>query len=93
VLHAELSQVKQQSATLEDSLKQFDVESSVLSGHEAATMAALEDRISLLDGTLAQRVEGAHEGDAQLVRLWQERVGLMRELVKARATRARYVGL
>jgi anti-sigma factor RsiW len=92
-LHAELSKVKQQSATLEDSLKQFDVERSVLSGQEAATMAALEDRISLLDGTLAQQVEGAHEGDAELVRLWQERVGLMRELVKARATRARYVGL
>lgn len=93
VLHAELSQAKRQSATLEDSLKQFDVERSVLSGQEAATLAALEDRISLLDGTLAQQVEGAHEGDAELVRLWQERVGLMRELVKARATRARYVGL
>ena len=93
VLHAELSQAKQQSATLEDSLKQFDVEHSVLSGHEAATLATLEDRISLLDGTLAQQVEGAHEGDAELVRLWQERVGLMRELVRARATRARLVGL
>ena len=93
VLHAELSQAKRQSATLEDSLKQFDVERSVLSGQEAATLAALEDRISLLDGTLAQQVEGAHEADAELVRLWQERVGLMRELVKARATRARYVGL
>lgn len=92
-LHAELSQAKQQSATLEDSLQQFDVERSVLSGQEAAVMAALEDRISLLDGTLAQQVEGAHERDAELVRLWQERVGLMRELVKARATRARYVGL
>jgi hypothetical protein len=93
VLHAELSKVKQQSATLEDSLQQFDVERSVLSGHEAAVMATLEDRISLLDGALAQQVEGAHEADAELVRLWQERVGLMRELVKARATRARYVGL
>src|SRR4051812_8402089 len=92
-LHAELSQAKRQSATLEDSLQQFDVERSVLSGQEAAVMAALEDRISLLDGTLAQQIEGAHEQDAELVRLWQERVGLMRELVKARATRARYVGL
>ena len=92
-LHAELSKVKQQSATLEDSLKQFDVEHSVMSGQEAATLATLEDRISILDGTLAQQVEGAHERDAELVRLWQERVGLMRELVKARATRARYVGL
>ena len=92
-LHAELSEAKQQSATLEDSLHQYDIEGSVLSGQAAALFAELEDRISVLDGTLAQRVEGAHEGDAELVRLWQERVGLMRELVQARATRARYVGL
>jgi len=92
-LHAELSKAKQQSATLEDSLKQYDVEGSVLSGQEAAVMAELEDRIFVLDGTLAAQIEGAHEADAELVRLWQERVGLMRELVNARATRARYVGL
>jgi hypothetical protein len=92
-VHAELSKAKQQSATLEDSLKQFDVEGSVLSGHAAAVCAHLEDRISVLDGTLGQRIEGSHERDAELVRLWQERVDLMRELVKARATRARYVGL
>jgi hypothetical protein len=92
-VHAELSKAKQQSATLEDSLKQFDVEGSVLSGHAAAVFADLEDRISVLDSTLAQRVEGSHERDAELVRLWQQRCDLMRELVKARATRARYVGL
>jgi hypothetical protein len=93
VLHAELNRAKQQSRTLEDSLKQFNIEGSVVRGQEAALFAQLEDRISILDGTLAQRVEGAHRGDAELVRLWQERVGLMRELVNARAARARYVGL
>ncbi|MGH7521148.1 MAG: hypothetical protein ACREMI_07700 [Gemmatimonadales bacterium] len=92
-LHAELSKAKQQSATLEDSLQQYDIEGRVLSGHAAAVVADLEDRISALDGTLAQQVEGAHQRDAELVKLWQERVGLMRELVNARATRARYVGL
>lgn len=90
-LHAELSKAKQQSATLEDSLQQYDVEERVLSGHAAALVADLEDRISILDGTLAQQNQAAQE--AELVRLWQERVGLMRELVNARATRARYVGL
>ena len=90
-LHAELSQAKQQSATLEDSLLQYDVEGRVLSGRAAAVVAELEDRISVLDGTLAQQEQSVQ--DAQLVRLWQERVGLMRELVNARATRARYVGL
>lgn len=92
-LHAELNQAKQQSATLEDSLQQYDVDGRVLSGHAAALVADLEDRISMLDGTLAQRQHNAHAGDAELVKLWQERVGLMRDLVNARATRARYVGL
>src|SRR5881628_2127262 len=90
-LHAELSQVKQQSATLEDSLQQYDIDGRVLSGHAAAVVADLEDRISAIDGSLAQQQQGVQ--DAQLVRLWQQRVGLMRQLVNARATRARYVGL
>jgi anti-sigma factor RsiW len=90
-LHAELSQAKQQSASLEDSLQRYDIDGRVLSGHAAALVAELEDRISVIDGTLAHREPGAQ--DAQLVRLWQERVDLMRELVNARATRARYVGL
>jgi len=90
-LNAELSQVKQQSATLEDSLQHYDVDGRVLSGHAAALVAELEDRISILDGTLTQREPSVQ--DAELVKLWQQRVGLMRELVNARATRARYVGL
>lgn len=90
-LYAELSQAKQQSATLEDSLQHYDIDGRVLSGHAAALVADLEDRISILDGTLAQREPSAQ--DAELVKLWRERVGLMRDLVNARATRARYVGL
>ena len=90
-LYAELSQAKQQSATLEDSLQQYDIDGRVLSGHAAAVVADLEDRISAIDGRLTQQEQRVQ--DAQLVKLWQERVGLMRELVNARATRARYVGL
>ncbi len=89
--HAELNQVKRQSATLEDSLQRYDTDGRVLSGHAAAVVADLEDRISILDGALVQREQSAQ--DAELVQLWQERVGLMRELMNARATRARYVGL
>lgn len=90
-LHAELSQAKQQSATLEDSLQQYDIEGRVLSGRAAAVVAELEDRISAIDGTLAQRQLETQE--AELVKLWQQRVDLMRELKNVRATRARYVGL
>jgi hypothetical protein len=90
-LRAELSKAKQHSATLEDSLQQYDIEGRVLSGHAAAVVAELEDRISAIDGTLAQRELEAQE--AELVKLWRQRVDLMRELRNARATRARYVGL
>jgi hypothetical protein len=62
-----------------------------LSGRAAAVVAELEDRISAIDGTLAQRQLETQE--AELVKLWQQRVDLMRELKNARATRARYVGL
>lgn len=90
-LHAELAQAKQQSATLEDSLQQYRTEGRVLSGHAAAVVADLEDRISVIDGSLTGLDRESQE--TQIVKLWQERVGLMRELVTARATRARYVGL
>ena len=96
VLHAELNNAKQHSATLEDSLQQYDIDGCVLSGHAAAVVADLEDRISALDGSLAQQAAITHDGearDAALIQLWQQRVGLMRELMNARATRARYVGL
>ena len=90
-LHAQLAQAKQQSATLEQQLERFNVDSLVLSGRAAAILAELEDRITAVDRDLARRSRAAR--DAALVELWEERVDLMRELVNVRATRARYVGL
>jgi hypothetical protein len=87
-LHAELTQAKQASATLEDELQRYDVDGVVLSGRAAALAADLEDRIAVIDGALTSPTE-----DAELVKLWQQRVDLMQQLVGVRATRARYVGL
>ncbi|HYT83362.1 MAG TPA: hypothetical protein VEK86_07920 [Gemmatimonadales bacterium] len=87
-LHAELAEVKQQSATLEEQLQRYDVDGRVLSGRAAALVADLEDRIAVIDGALTSPAQ-----DAQRVKLWQQRVGLMQQLVTVRATRARYVGL
>jgi len=95
-LHAELTQAKEQSATLEDQLQRYDLSGRVLSGRAAALMAELEDRIAVIDGDLTRRGRGttdARAQDAELVKLWQQRVDLMRELVNVRVTRARYVGL
>jgi hypothetical protein len=95
-LRAELTQAKEQSATLEDQLQRYDLSGRVLSGRAAALMAELEDRIAVIDGDLTRRGRGttdARAQDAELVKLWQQRVDLMRELVNVRVTRARYVGL
>jgi hypothetical protein len=87
-LHAELAQFKQQSATLEGELQRYDVDGRVLSGRAAALVADLEDRIAVIDGALTSPAQ-----DAQRVKLWQQRVDLMQQLVTVRVTRARYVGL
>src|SRR5207247_9445744 len=61
-LYAELSQAKQQSATLEDSLQQYDLDGRVLSGHAAARVAELGARSPRLDSPLAQRAPGSAGG-------------------------------
>ena len=93
-LHAELSRAKDQSATLEDQLQNYDVDGRVVTGRTAARVAELEDQIAVIDGDLARW--GAikpQTQDAELVKLWQQRVDLMRRLVNVRVSSARYVGL
>jgi hypothetical protein len=93
-LYAELSQAKEQSATLEDQLQNYDVDGRVLTGRTAARVAELEDRIAVIDGDLSRQGDAkAQVQDAELVKLWQQRVDLMRQLVNARSIRTRYVGL
>jgi len=91
---AELTRVKAQSATLEQQLQRYDPDGRVTSGRSAALAAALEDRIAVIDGELAQL--GPPEAPARpadLVTLWQQRVELMEQLVSVHVTRAAYVGL
>ena len=91
---AELARVKQQSATLEQQLQRYDPDGQVTSGRSAALCAALEDRIAVIDGELAQLDPNqAQARSAELVQLWQQRVDLMQQLVSVRVTRAAYVGL
>lgn len=91
---AELARVKQQSATLEQQLQRYEPDGRVTTGREAAVASALEDRIAVIDGELT-RVGPVDVGadPAELVKLWQQRVDLMRQLVTVRVTRASYVGL
>src|SRR2546425_12593762 len=91
---AELARAKQQSATLEEELQRYDPTGRVMSGRSAALVAELEDRIAVIDGELA-RLGGsaAQRRHDELVKLWQQRVTLMEQLVDAHVTRVSYVGL
>jgi hypothetical protein len=88
----ELAQAKRQSASLEAELQRYDPDARVESGRAAALAAELEDRIAAVDAELARR-NGAGVSGRDLVDLWQDRVGLMQELVDVHVTRAAYVGL
>ncbi len=91
---AELERVKQQSATLEAELERYDPDARVTSGRTAALAAALEDRIAVIDGELAQGgTPEAPVRGAELVKLWQQRVDAMQQLMTVHVTRANYVGL
>jgi len=91
---ADLASIKQESATLEQQLRAVDPDARVMSGRTAALAAALEDRIAVIDGELARvgSPDAARRAD-ELVKLWQQRVDLMQELVGVHVTRASYVGL
>ena len=94
VAGAELARVKQESATLEEQLQRYDPDGLVTSGRAAALAAALEDRIAVIDGELGRLDPAeAQARSADLVKLWQQRVDLMQQLVSVRVTRATYVGL
>ena len=91
---AELARMKQQSATLEQQLGRYDPDGRVTNGRSAALAAALEDRIAVIDGELAQLGPSqAQARPADLVTLWQQLVELMEQLVSVHVTRAAYVGL
>ena len=91
---AELARVKLESATLEQQLGRYNPAARVTSGRAAALAAALEDRIAVIDGELARTsAPGAPVAAAELVKLWQQRVELMQQLMSVHVTRATYVGL
>lgn len=92
--HAEdLERAKRQSASLEAELQQYDPDSRVVTGRAAASAAELEDRIASVDGWLSQLNGAPVEPDPQVVKLWQDRVNLMQQLVDVHVTNAAYVGL
>jgi hypothetical protein len=90
----EIQQAMMRSQDLESALDRIDPESRVLDGRTAGIAQELEDRIARVDRELevAELME-QQSRDAELLRLWRERVGLLDALVDVHVTRASNVGL
>jgi hypothetical protein len=91
---AEIQQAMARSQVLESALDRIDPKSRVLDGQTAGIAQELEDRIARVDRELemAELME-QQARDAELLRLWRERVGLLDALVDVHVTRASNVGL
>jgi hypothetical protein len=91
---AQIQQAMARSQVLESALDRIDPRSRVLDGQTAGIAQELEDRIARVDRELemAELME-QQARDAQLLRLWRERVGLLDALVDVHVTRASNVGL
>jgi hypothetical protein len=82
----EIARAKQESAAIEQQMGDYGVSGGVMTGREAALAAVLEDRIAVIDGALVQAAR-----EAELLKLWQQRVDLMAQLFEVRASGAGYV--
>jgi hypothetical protein len=91
---AEIQQAMVRSRALESALDRLAPESRVLDGRTAGITQQLEDRIARVDRELemAELME-QRSRDAELLKLWRERVGLLDALVDVHVTRASHVGL
>jgi hypothetical protein len=91
---AGIEQAMVRSQALESALDRIDPESRVLDGRTAGIAQELEDRIARVDRDLemAELME-RQARDAELLKLWRERVGLLDALVDVHVTRASNVGL
>ncbi len=91
----QLSSLQQRSRALEAAIGAYGADTRVLDGRTSRVAADLEDRIADLDQQLERTELAAPPGTgaADLMQLWQERVGLLDALVDVHVTRASNVGL
>jgi hypothetical protein len=90
----QLSQVMERSQVLEGALSEYNPEGRVLDGRTARIAQELEDRIARVDRELqVTELLPPDSGGQDLLRLWNERVGLLDALVDVHETRASNAGL
>jgi hypothetical protein len=91
---ARIAEMMARSRALETALDRYDPDSRVLDGRTAGIAQELEDRIARVDRELEMtELTEQRAPEAELLRLWRERVGLLDALVDVHVTRASNVGL
>jgi hypothetical protein len=89
-----IQEMMARSRALETALDRYDPESRVLDGRTGGIAQELEDRIARVDRELEMtELLKQRARDAEVLRLWRERVGLLDALVDVHVTRASNVGL
>ncbi|HET9274874.1 MAG TPA: hypothetical protein VFN96_02260 [Gemmatimonadales bacterium] len=89
----ELQEAMLRSRELEQALRVYDPEQRVIDGRTAAMAASIEDRLARVDRELqVVSLMDRRTRNAESLRLWRERVGLLDALVDVHVTRASYVG-
>ena len=90
----QIEQAMERSQVLESALSQYNPEGHIIDGRTAGLAQGLEDRIARVDRELemAELLE-QQTREAQLLKLWRERVGLLDALVDVHVTHASNVGL
>ncbi len=91
---AQISEAMARSQALEQAIDRFNPESRVLDGRTASIAEELENRIAAVDRQLEMAdLLQQESGEAEQLRLWRERVGLLDALVDVHLTHASNVGL
>lgn len=93
---AEIAAIMAQSRQLEEALQVYDPDSRVIDGRTATIAARIEDQLGTVDrqleliGAIDRAVP---ERQAERLRLWNERVGLLNALMDVHLTKATYAGM
>jgi hypothetical protein len=91
---SEITETMARSRALEQAIGRMDPDARSLDGHTARVVQELEDRIAAVDGQLeVNDLLGQQPREAERLRLWRERVGLLDALVDVHLTNASDVGL
>jgi hypothetical protein len=92
----DLEAIMARSQQLEEALQMYDPDSRMINGRTATIAARIEDQLSTVDRQLEMVSALDHampDRQAEHVRLWRERVGLLDALMDVHLTRATYAGM